>query len=430
MRPLLIWVRRCLASASAFVVADQFVVSLGNFGTNLLLIRTLEPSVFGVYAVLWSVMLLLNMLQSSLIVHPMLVMAASAGELGARKLAGAALSATLAAAPIAAGVLFTAASGLHHADAGGWIILASLSWQVQEVLRRSLISRRQYRRCIPGDSISYLGQAIVLLLLSRFENLSLVIVFASMAGTSILAAALQAYQARPVPSRVRDLVSDFREFWKIGQWIANLNVVASVTTTALPWALAFFRGSVAVAGYQALLYCVGIVQPLAFSLGSVVAVETARWSASGMVPESARKILRPVAAGGLGILCYSAILLLFPGTILRLLSGSGSAYLQLTQELRLFALAGLLLYSGHMLNEALIGLRETRKAFLSQCSSALACIAVSLPLLMTHGVLGAAFGLVAAHLAKTLSSAMFLHRMLAPRFWPVAEARAGASGAM
>ncbi|MCU1335632.1 MAG: hypothetical protein JWO19_1213 [Bryobacterales bacterium] len=430
MRSISDWIRRCLGSGSAFVILDQMAVSLGNFATNLVLIRNLEPSSFGIYAVLWTVMLLLNMLQSSLIVHPMLVMAASDQELRARKLATAAICATVIATLPSALILLGAMLALRRLELAVWIVPALLTWQLQEVLRRSLMSRRKYRECLSGDSLSYIGQALLLLCAARAWKLSLPLVFVCMAGTSLFAAAVQTYQVQPALLRLRELREDFREFWKLGRWIANLNLVGSITTTALPWSLALFRGPVEAAGYQALFYITGFVQPLTFSIGSLVTVEVARSSALGMFPASVRGILRPIAAGAAGIIGYGAVLALFPVLALDLLLGSGSAYLHLTRELRLFVVAAFLLYLSQMLSEMLIGLRDTRSAFLSQCWASLACLAVGVPLLLTTGILGAVVGLIAAHLARTVSAGIFLQRYLRlPQQWPVAETSVTASGA-
>lgn len=412
MRCVVVWRYRSVDRRSAFALFDQAIVSLGNFGTNLLLIRNLDPRGFGVYAVLWSVMLLLNTLQSSLLVHPLLVFGASGTATRARKMTASALYLTLGGMVIALPVLVCATLILGRLDLVLWILPALLVWQLQEVLRRALMSQGRYGDCLWGDAVSYLGQAAAVAIIARTGTLSLPAVFVCMAGTSLLAAVIQASQIRPVWVDLKEFLATSRSFWNMGRWIANLNIVASVTTTALPWALALMRGPAEVAGYQALFYVVGIVQPLMFGIGAVVSADVARGSAEGNVRSALQDVLRPVGAGALTIAAYGCILTLFPASALGLLFRSSSPYLHLAPVLRLFVLAAFMNYAGQMLSEVLIGLRETRAAFVSQCWSSAACVAVGLPLLTLTGVFGAVIGLVAAHTARIVSLGVYLRRIL------------------
>jgi O-antigen/teichoic acid export membrane protein len=147
-------------------------------------------------------------------------------------------------------------------------------------------------------------------------------------------------------------------------------------------------------------------------MGALLNVEIARSASRGELPSALRTILRPVFAGAIAIAVYGCVVALAPASALGLLFRSRSPYLQLAPELRLFVVASLLGYAGQMLSEMLIGLRETRAAFISQCWSSAACIAAGFPLLYATGALGAVIGLIAAHLARIAVVGAFLRRIL------------------
>ncbi len=404
-----------LKSHRVFAVVDQMVVSLGNFVTNFAIIRSLAPGDFGIYAALWSLMLLLNTLQSSLIVHPMLVTAASAPGARARKYFTAGLGATTALMIPLAAIAVIAAAVLHAVHLAAWIVPALLAWQLQEGTRRALTSQERYRDCLLGDSVSYLGQAALVFLLASAGMLSLPAVFACMMGTSFLAGLIQTCQIRPAAIGVREFVDSIREFWKIGNWIANLNIVATVTTVAMPWYLTLLRGPVAASGYQALLYVTGMVQPLVTGIGSLVAASTARAMAAGIIRSSLREISRPVLLGAGAISLYGIFLSLFPSTVFTVLFRSRSPYAELAPLLPIFAVAGLLLYLSQMFAEALVGMRETRSAFLCQLGASLACAATAVVLVPLRPAWGAGMALIAASLTRLIAGAIFLpHVVCAP----------------
>ncbi len=61
-----------------WALSDQAMLSIGNFFTNILLIRHLSKDNFGNFAVLFSVILFLNNLHTSIVTYPLSVL--SAGE--------------------------------------------------------------------------------------------------------------------------------------------------------------------------------------------------------------------------------------------------------------------------------------------------------------------------------------------------------------
>src|ERR1700683_5142305 len=78
--------RRGRVATSFWSLADQGVVSLGNFATVLLLGRKLSPEALGTYGVILGALLFLNSVQGSLINYPLSVHGATSDGLNLRRL--------------------------------------------------------------------------------------------------------------------------------------------------------------------------------------------------------------------------------------------------------------------------------------------------------------------------------------------------------
>src|SRR5437588_80841 len=75
---------------NTLAIADQAVISLGNFATAVLLARILAPDDYGIFAMLFGVMLLLNSAHAGLVIYPLSLEAAVAERFNlARIVAGA-----------------------------------------------------------------------------------------------------------------------------------------------------------------------------------------------------------------------------------------------------------------------------------------------------------------------------------------------------
>ena len=105
---------------SFWAMADQGVVSLGNFGVSILLAGCFERahnlSDFGAYWILMELMLFLNGMQAAVVVYPLSVRGAVADRIGLGKMTSMSLLLTLAAWPVQGMCLLATAM----VGDGGW----------------------------------------------------------------------------------------------------------------------------------------------------------------------------------------------------------------------------------------------------------------------------------------------------------------------
>src|SRR5262249_35233931 len=203
---------------ATWVLIDQGVVSLGNFLTINLLVRNLAETKYGAFNVLLETMLYLNSLQAAVINYPLTIKGASGDHANLKRLATASVGLTLGLLPLLGAAIAVAAAVLQGWDFAIVAIAAMVLWQVQETLRRALISELRFADAVWGDAISFLGQAATLFILGRMGMITFGSALLVMSLTSGAAIALQAMQIGLIRVRLRELKVIARDFWKLGWW--------------------------------------------------------------------------------------------------------------------------------------------------------------------------------------------------------------------
>ena len=249
------------AKRGFWALADQGVVSLGNFATTALMLRYLVRADAARFGLFNEVILYLNSFQAALVTYPLTVRGASSDSFRLKKLATGCLMFTLGMAPLLAGLMVVASlllSKLRATDATAvlnasnaaiaihaapFAIAAMLMWQAQETTRRALLSQFRYKTVLPGDALSYLGQAIAFLLLAQRQSLTLSHALLSMAATSGAAAILQSLQIGLAMIPWKDLKATAVDFWSFGRWSLCSSMASIFTDFSFNWLLAAHVGT-------------------------------------------------------------------------------------------------------------------------------------------------------------------------------------------
>src|SRR5436190_20241866 len=101
-----------------WAIADQAVVSLGNFLTTIILARALTPEAYGLWSVIFGLILFLNVLPASLIIYPLSVRLAARDDVGSGSLVKVSLALTALLAVPQILILFTASVLVAHTGLG------------------------------------------------------------------------------------------------------------------------------------------------------------------------------------------------------------------------------------------------------------------------------------------------------------------------
>lgn len=383
-------------------IVDQGAVSAGNFLTAILLARYLPQSDYGIYALIFAMMLLMIFLHGAIVALGLSLHGAVGNEVTLRPLVGASLALTG-----GLGVFLGAATGglavvLHRASLYPWILLAVLFWQFQETTRRALMSQLKHRAAIWGDAVSYLGQASCIACLFTMRRLTLASTFEVMAVTSAAGCLLQAAQLRLKPQDFRGALRLLPKFWLVARWPLLATVAQATIGQSLLWFLAL-AGTAKVASFQSLLSVLRITNPVMFAMGSVLIPTVAAGQRKSSAGLSAA--WRYGFFGALILLPYFAAILISPGLVLRILYGAGSPYAALGVELRVLVLGSVLVYAEHILGMYYYGLSRGDVALRCELVAAAVAVLAGFSLVRRAGVLGAA---IAYDLTFAVGTAAFL----------------------
>lgn len=396
-----------------WAIADQGVVSLGNFLTTIILARAVSPEAYGVWSVIFGLILFLNVLHASLITYPLSVRSASLDSVGMNRLIIGAFALTVFLALPQALILFGVSYSIAGAGLAGWSILALLFWQLQETTRRALMARLAFRSALFTDAISYLGQAGLIWLMARNARLSPEIGFAIIALTCGIAAVAQIISLRlRFDGGVLRLWELATTFWKSGSWMLGSNLITNFSIQAVPWALFLFRGPAEAAGFQAISNLLGVSHPIMLSLGNVIVPAAARVHLKEGFQAARRLALRHAAHGGLLLLPYAIALLIFPRQLLTIFYGANSPYLKLESALRFLTVFYILHYLSLTLKFLLNAVEKNRPQFVAELSGSLLLAALVIPLVLWFGLPGAIL-VTGIWLAARLTGNVFIMRRIA-----------------
>jgi len=404
---LRVWGRRWTTDAGFWSMVDQGAVSAGNFLTTILLARCLLPSEYGVYALLFALMLFMIYLNSAVVLYGLSLHGAVGTDAELRSLAGGSL---ILAAGLA--VILGLATGavlalFHRGFLAPWVFLALLFWQLQETTRRALMSRLRFREAVGGDALSYLGQTVCIAFLFAGHRLTITSAFGAMASTSAAAAILQAFQLKLTLPGLRGAFRLLPRFWDTGRWAILVGVAQAFIGQALLWFLAL-RGTAEVASFQAILNLLRGTNPVMFAVGSVVLPTVAglqKNSGGGLGVARRYGLL-----GAVPLLPYFALIFVFPRMVLRLLYGAASPYVGSETGLRVLVVGSALVYVVHVLTMYYFGLSRSDVVFRCELVAAATAVVGGFLLVTRQGVLGAAMAYDLIYAAEAVAFIWYLRR--------------------
>jgi O-antigen/teichoic acid export membrane protein len=380
--------------------------------TQIILARSLTHSGYGVFALLFGVMLLFFTCQGGLITYPLSLKGAAAEKIELRKLAFASLILTVLLAVPLSPIVFGAASVLRVATLSWAVILAMLLWQIQETFRRALMAHMRHRDAVWGDSLSYLGQAAVLGLLAHRGGMTLERAFLVLAVTSAAAALLQSAQLGLSLMPVRKIKSLAREYWSVGRWSLFTNVNGAASRQAFPWALALLYGPREAASFVAVMNVLGASHPVLFSTSNLIVPAAAGAHKKGGIRAAWDATAHYALMGSAFLMPYLLLLAIWPRVFLSLIYGRLSPYASFGAGLRLAALGYSFGYCATVVAAFLYGIGRSKLVFTASLGGTALALVPSVVLIAHYRLTGAIAGLVTLMAGELAVSSILAKRTL------------------
>jgi O-antigen/teichoic acid export membrane protein len=383
-------------SSAIWTIADQGVVSIGNFASGVILARHLSQASYGAFALLLASMLFLNSLHGALVTSPLSVCGSIRDRERFRRSSSAALWLTLALLPVLGLAMGLAVlrgtdlgvSAIGIAPLAASAVAAMLLWQMQETTRRGLMTELRFAACVPGDALSYLGQAALLAWMAESGTLTLPRAFVIIGVTSAMATVVQAVQIGLARVRFAELWEITRDFWILGRWALLANLATFVTTVGYAWTLRFSHGLEATAAFAAMIVPLKLANPLLMGIGNLLVPAVARVRSRDGVRATIRIAGRYGFLGGVAVFSYYALLFVFPAGALRLAFGANSPFLKEAVPLRFYLLSMCVCYVEMVLLGWLYGLGNSRATFLTRFVQASVSVLIALPAIVVFGIPG------------------------------------------
>ena len=395
----------------SWAMLDQLVVSAGNFTTNIVLARLFSAENYGVFVFFFGLTMFLGTIHNAVVVYPLSVIGATANARKFNRMAGSSLIlAAILTVPMFF-VLLAVAWFLGKPHLVFYVFPWLVFGQLQETLRRCFFARLEFARSLPGDALSYAGQAAAIFFLAWSEKLSLEIVFLALSLTSLAAFVVQFAQLGVGFPTVRAVLINSRRFIRLGRWMFLTNTVRVIPMQAVTWVLVAFHGTAMAALVQAVFNMLNVMNPLIFSVQNLILPAAARANATSGIEEARRLVWRRTLQGALILSPYYLLLLAFPTFALEIYYGADSPYHALGFALQIYTLFHILNYITTAPKLLLSALKRSRQVFYAEIPPTVALIVVAMPLTAVFGFFGAVAGSIFEGFSRLIANLLYARRI-------------------
>lgn len=378
--------------AGIWSLVDQGFVSVGNFATQLILARVLNVGEYGAFALVYGLIFLLVGSLGTLITYPLSIRGGSLSPKGFKELVGRSMILNASVVVPECLILLAALATLHRRDLFVPAAFALICWQLQETLRRSLMSHLAHSSAVWGDGFSYVGQALCIVSVSRFHLVPLSSVFLIIAGTSAVAACIQIYQVRPI-FRSNGTWKVIQDYWQLGRWVSLTNLGNGLTQQGFPWFLGLMEGVREAGNLQAIINPLKIFNPILVGVQNLIVPSSAALRFERGTNNATKGGFVYVLLGAALLLPYLIFLFVWPSGSLRAFYGTGSPFSHLELALRICVIAYATGFLADSTSSILMGIGLPKASFYGQAISVVAGLVLGVPLILRFKVIGAIIGL-------------------------------------
>jgi O-antigen/teichoic acid export membrane protein len=398
-----------------FSLADQAVASLTNFVSGVILARATTKQEFGLYMLVFSLIVMVTDMQTSLIATPYMVYRPRLDGRASVLYSGSTLIHQVA----FSGVAVLAIAIGTFLTRFGWgppgigsvlgVLLAVISLiTFREFARRMCFAQLRIRTALVFDTGIGAAQVGGLLLMSRLGLLTasraywLIGMVCGIGGTCWLWANRASYCPR-----WKDAIADLKMNWAFGKWVFASGLLWAACTNLYPWLLAASHGAASAGVFAA---CAGVVSagnPALLGIQNFVGPKIAHEYAAGGLHALRRLTFKISGLIAIPISALTIILLLWGDRFVGLLYGhqyAGNRLIISVLACNLPIIAMTFAFS-----RALFAIERADLDFWLNLIAVLTMASAGIWLVRSYGPLGAALGTVVAALMPSLGRvAVFL----------------------
>ncbi len=383
-------------------LSDQALISVTNFVTMVLLARSLSPSAFGAFTLVYTGIFVASSVQSALLTTPQNILGATReGTEYARYTSSVAIGQIAYMVVTSAVTLIVAlivrSVGWSEAALVFALIPAVAATQLQQFVRGVLYTENRLKAAFANDVVSYGGQVVVVALLwYRHELTGTHALIVALAATSVAAVFLGIWQIRSSISGGSDLAL-LRQNWQFGKWLLGGEIAGPLIADQLYLYLAAaILSTAAVGALKAAQVLFGPLRIFVYSLNLLLPIHFSRvFARRGKdVLDGQVRLTLVVVTPLLGLFCL--LVAIFARPLLALVYGD--RYRQYAGVLALYAAYAFLNNIAPFMASALKAMRRTRVLFTSYLYAALITVLLGWFIIRYFGINGAVAGMIVTSL--------------------------------
>jgi O-antigen/teichoic acid export membrane protein len=401
---------------------DQGITSFSNFLTGVIIARSCTKEEFGIYAVAFSIVIIMVEIQTRLISNPYMVYIKSNIVGSKNKYSGSTLLHQLVFSVVITGLfLIILRLFLNFQNNNKEIIsdsllafsIAALFILLKEFGRRIYLALLEPKRAIVIDGLAFFIQIAGLLILGKLGILSIKMAFVIIGISSALVTIiwfLSFYHQFSIS--LNRAISDLKLNWEFGKWLFIAGAAAALSSRAYIWMLTAFRGPAEVAVLAACLGVILLANPVLLGLENYFGPQLIQTYINKGILRLRLVIERYSIWIGFIMLFYCSVIFLFGENILILIYGdkySGFKLILFILSIKVFFLA-ITLPAG----SSFYAFRKPKVHTKISIFSLVSTCTFGFFLVKQIGILGAALGLVFSDLIASLARYFYYRNIIKP----------------
>ena len=409
-------------SNTGLVMFDQALVSGSNFLTGVLLARVLGLDVFGYYSLSWVLVLVMNNLQISLVVAPMMSLYPLQKDEETRFFLGAIVlqqMVFLIASTIIILLSIYIAVSIFGVDLLSQVAIpltcAASGFLLQDFVRRSYFALGDSIRPVVSDMVSYLGQLVIFATIFFVFDLEATLyrVLWVMAFTSLVGALLGAGLLNLIEFERKAINKFVRESLNFSKWLSFAGVFQVMAMNFYVFVAAAILGPAAAGGIKAAQNLVGVLKVMYQGLNNIIPRETSRLIQKEGDLALMKYVINITIKWGAVALTFTAAIFAMPAFLMSTIYGN--EYAGYSDVLAWFAVIYFMAFFEIPIWSYLRAMQETRSIFSCSLIMLVVSLITAYPFCYYWGINGAMFGMLVttfSMIAFSARSARVVHLRL------------------
>ena len=398
-----------------WALADQAIVSGVNFLTGILIARFLGIEEFGIFTLVWMIVLFSNSIQMAMISSPMMTIGPKQPEKEKNSYYGTVVIHQLIFSILSCGIVWI---GFIISDFifPQWqltqltlpLISALFFFQNQDFIRRLLFTERRARIAFINDVVSYIGRIGLLLMLFFYSDTTTTDVLWVIALTSLIAIFIGIYSLNELEFSKQQIWTLFKRHWVISKWMTASAILQWTSGNYFALAAGSILGPAALGALKAAQNIVAINHILFQGLENIVPASASRLFNKTGIDGLKQYLIKVSLWGGGTTILIAVALSIFPEHILQLVYGD--QYVNYGYVLRWYALCYVLMFFGLPLRSGLRVLESSRPIFVAYVFMTVFSLIFALILVNNWKLEGAAIGVVFTQVISIVSLFYFFKK--------------------